>query len=236
MKKEDLLNFYKKYKFYIFPAIVVVSALILIISVIYPQAIKLIINQKTEGELTSKTKFLEAKAQILDGLDPTDLKQQVNSTLVSYPTDKDFVYALGLIQDLASQAGFNIVAISLGAGSLNKASTQSYAIKLDVSGSGNLLPRLISSIESSPRLMRVNSLETTSGKDSQILNISLNIDVLYSTAPKSFGNIDSPVVELSQQDQEVIAKLARINPVVSPNINQTNPGQLGPRGKANPFE
>lgn len=233
MKKEAILQLYQTYRLYIFPAIVALSSLVLIVFVIYPQTIKLFTNQKIEGEILDKSKLLAAKAQALENYNPTDLSQKVDIAISSYPVDKDFVSALGVLQNSTSQTGFSIITMSLGPASSRNSNTQAYNIKLDVLGPGSLLPVLLSNIESSYRLMRVSNIEATLGKDSKATTISLNIDVLYSSAPQTFGSVDSPLPELSQQDEEVIAKLARtVTPV---NSQQITP-KLGPRGKANPFE
>lgn len=233
MKKEAILQLYQTYRLYIFPAIVALSSLVLIIFVIYPQTIKLVTNQKVEGEILDKSKLLVAKAEALENYDPTDLSQKVDIAINSYPVDKDFVSALGILQNLTSQAGFSIITMSLGSGSIKIPNTQAYNIKLDVLGPGSLLPVLLSNIESSSRLMRMSSIEVTLGKDSKATIISLNVDVLYSSAPQAFGSVDSPLPELSEQDQEVIVKLARVG--TSASSHQIT-SQLGSRGKANPFE
>lgn len=240
VKKEEILKFYHDYRFYIFPAIVALSSLILIIFVIYPQALKLITNQIIGKEISNKLKFLEVKAQTLESYDPADLNRKVNFALGSYPTDKDFVSAMDVLQNLTSQSGFNVISMSLGLNSSKSTGVQSYNLKLDILGPSTQLSILLSNIESSPRLMRVSSVETAVGKDPQVATISLNIDVLYSSAPKEFGSVDSPLPELSDADEEGIAKIARASSTERTSENlpiTTEPlGPLGPRGKSNPFE
>jgi len=198
--------------------------------VIYPVAVKLITNSKVEGEILSKSKFLETKAQALDSLDQVDLDRKVNFALGSLPTDKDFVSAFGLLQSLTSESGFSTTAISLGSDASKNINAQSYNLKLAIVGPVTLLPILLSNIENSSRLMRVSSFETTAG-GLQAGTISLNIDVLYLSAPTDFGSVDSPLPGLSEKDDEVIAKLAKGDTAAS-----TPTTQLGPRGKENPFE
>lgn len=231
MKKEEIVKFYQHYRLYIFPAVVALSSLTLIIFVIYPQALKLITNKQVEGDMINRSKFLEVKAQALESLDSTDLNRKKDFALVSYPTDKDFASALGLLQNFTVKSGFNIVLISLGSGTLGT-NAQSYNLKLDILGPQTLLPGLLSNIENSPRLMRVSSVETNLGKDPQGALISLSVDVLYSSVPEDFGSIDSPLPELSEKDEEVLVKLARS--AVSPSLESITPS--GARGKANPFE
>ncbi len=229
MKKAEILDFYREYKLFIFPAIVAISSLILIVLVIYPQITKLIANNKFVDETANKSKFLEGKSRVLESFTAADLDQKVNFVLGSYPTEEDFISAMGLLQNLISQGGFNALSISLAAGSAN---TQSYGIKLDILGSSSALSALINSIENSPRLMRVSSIETSNEKSSQA-TISLIINILYATAPSGFGSIDSSLPELSQKDEEILAKLASVSGGSSINQQKT---LLGPRGKSNPFE
>ncbi len=238
MKKDEIIKLYQAQRLYIFPSLVALASLILIILVIYPQTIKLITNQKVKGEIFNKSQFLEAKAQSLESYDPTDLNRQVNFAVGSYPTDRDFVSALALLQSLTLQSGFSITSMSLENASSKgqNAQSQSYNIKIDILGPSPLLPTLFSKIENSPRLMRVSSVELTSGKDSQGAAVSLTVEVLYSSAAGGLGSNDSPLPQLSQKDEEVIAKLAKLGPPVRSQQTTAQSVQLGPRGKANPFE
>ena len=233
MKKELIIKFYIQYRLYIFPAIVALSSLILITFIILPQISKLITDQKKEGDLISKQHFLEVKAQTLENFNAQDLSNKVDYALFSYPSDKDFGTVIGLVQRVTQESGFTLTSISLGNQASKYANSQSYAIKLDTTGPKKLLPILFSNIETSPRLMRIGNIDISSTPDLQAVVVSMNIDVLYSPAPVSFGSIDSPLPEISQKDEDLIAKLARINPVAS----QPSSALLTlPRGKANPFE
>lgn len=240
----NLLKFYQTNKLYIFPVMVVLSSLILIIFILYPQTIILLENQKEKTEMISRSNFLDIKVQALEGYDLDQLNRQVNFALNVYPSDKDFVVAMGLLQDLISQSGYNVISIRQGSSLLKSSNVQSYGLNLEIIGPQALLPVLISKIEGLPRLMRIDSLEIASGRDTQATTISFNINVLYSNAPADFGTIDSTLPQLTQKDEEVIAKLAKVGPsfveskAQGGSIGQFDipPSQLGPRGKENPFE
>lgn len=235
MKKDQIIKLYQTHKLYIFPSLVAIASFILIISVIYPQTVKLITNQQFQNQVSIKSNFLETKAQDLQSFDPTDLNQKVDFAVSSYPTDKDFVTVLALLQNLTSISGFSTISISLGSDSSKDPNAQSYSIKLDILGPTALSPNLLSNIENSPRLMRVNSVEVTSGKDPSGSTISLIVDVLYSPAVGGLGSVDSLLPSLSEREEEIIAKLARTAPQVS-SEQSSQPIQLGPRGKENPFQ
>lgn len=233
MKKEAIAKFYLSYRLYIFPAIVAFSSLILIVFVIFPQIIVLISNQKDEGKLRNRSKVLEVKAQTLESYNAQDISNKLNYALSSYPDGKDFGNVVGLIQNISSQSGFSATSISIGT-SVNKLpNTQSYSLKLDISGPKSLFYILLSNIEKSSRLMRVSNIEVTNFQDKQTVNASLSLDILFAPLPNNSGNTDSPLPEISQKDQELLAKLAS-NAVSSiPSATNTI---LPPRGKANPFE
>lgn len=233
MTKEYLLKFYQKNRFYIFPIIVGLSSLILIMLVILPQTNKLLTNQKAVGEISKKSQFLEAKAQALEAYDPQDLKIKVDSALVVYPTDKDFASIVGVLQEISARSGFNITSLSLGQGSITGASAQSYSVKLGLLGQASALKTLFNNIEGSSRLMKISRVETTLGQGNNA-TASLTIEVLYAPASGDFGSVDSPLPELSQKEQDILARLASTTQRIS--IQQSGGSTIGPRGKSNPFE
>lgn len=231
MNKEVLLKFYLQYRLYIFPTVVALSSLFLIVFAIYPQTIKLISNQRTESELSNKFKSLEVKAAELSSYNEVDLKRKVNYALTSFPSDKDFGNVVGLLQVVGSQSGYTIASITLGGGTAKINNAQSYSVRVEATGSKDQLSTFLSNIESSTRLMRVNSIEAT-GKDEQSITLSLMVDVLFSPAPNSFGSADTPLPVISVKDEELLTKLATSIP--EPTTTEIIP--TGPRGKANPFQ
>lgn len=241
MTKIEILKFYQTYKFFLFPSIVVISALILLVFVIYPQTIKLLTNQKSASDITKKVAFLENKVQAMEGYNPEDLKIKVDSALSSYPVDKDLAIIIGLMQDITAKSGFNISSLSLGSGGKKDGNAQSYIIKLETIGLITSLPGFLKNLESSTRLLRISSIDVSIGKD-QAVNLGLIIEALYASAPEDFGSIDSPIPELSQEEQVTLTKLARAAPVSiqtsvpSQTSIPTEPVITGPVGRDNPFE
>ncbi|MBI4038618.1 type 4a pilus biogenesis protein PilO [Candidatus Daviesbacteria bacterium] len=231
MNKSNLVKFYSTYKLYIFPTVVGLSALFLILFVIYPQAVKLVTNQKKEGELVNKSEFLESKVLALESYDGEDLSRKLEYTLSAFPEEKDFGNVIGLLQQLAGQSGFNVSSIALGASS-SKAKQESYEVKLEVTGAKALIQTLLSNLENSPRLIQVGGIEISSSS-SQGTDVSLTISVLYSPILTNFGSIDSPLPQLSQQEEELISRLSRETSIVS---GLPTNAALTPRGKVNPFE
>lgn len=233
MKKEDLVRFYEKYKLYIFPAVVGSIFLSLGLLVIYPQAVKLLVNQQKIGEISQKAIFLESKADKLEEYDPDDLKLKLDYAMTSYPADKDFVSTMKLLQNIIAQSGFSIASLSLtSAGAMGGEKASSYGFEVDVLGPASGLTDLLSNIENSYRLMRVTNLETSTERESQIAS-TLKIEVLYSAPPATFGSVDSPLPELSEKEEESLSKLATVSNII---LEEQELLKQAPRGKPNPFE
>lgn len=231
MKKEDLSHFYSIQRARIFPVVVALSSLFLIIFVIYPQVIKLISNQEAMGNLSRRSQFLDTKVAALQSYDSEDLSYKLGIILVTLPPEKDFGNILGLLQQLTAKFGFITNSISFGSNADKAASISNFGVKLNIKGSKAMFQTLLDDFESSPRLIRVSSIEVSSKQGSQVFDSSLALEALYSQLPKDFGGIDSPLPELSQKDEELILRLKGLDQTVS-----TSSAVESPRGKSNPFE
>lgn len=232
MKKEDLVKFYSKYSLYIFPAVVALSSIFIILFVIYPQVIKLIDNQNSIEDLLNKSEFLENKVSALENYDNADLSRRLEVALAALPGEKDLGSVLGLLQKMTIESDFSINSISFGNAAGKSGNSNSFEVKLEIKGSRTRLPDLFSNLENSSRLVRIKSIDISSNQASQYLDVALAIEVLYSPLPKDFGGPDSPVPQLSQKDEELIARIMEETTGVSgPFVLPSSP-----RGRSNPFE
>lgn len=229
MKKEQIVKFYQMYRLYIFPSIVAVSSIFLIIFAIYPQTVKVMTNQKSQGELDEKVKFLESKVSALESYAAEDLSQKVTAALNAYPPEKDYAAILGLLQQLAAGSGFTINSVSLG-NTLSESGAEGFSVKIDLSGSKSFLNTLFANLENSPRILRISSIDASAGKTSGIISVSLNLDVPYSAIPQNAGTTDAPLPELSQKENEILEQLAKISVQLPKSVSSST------RGKSNPFE
>lgn len=237
MTKEGFLKFYLEFRLYIFPIVVAVSSLILIFVVIYPTTVRLINNQKLQKQMLSQSAFLETKAATLEKLDQSDLSKKVSYALVSYPTEPDYSNILGLLQQIANKNGFSVTTLSISNSNNVIGGVQKYNVKLEAIGGKDLLPRLITSIESSTRIMKVKDIAVSPGKDINSITLSMEVEVLYSAIPTSLGGPDSPLPQLSDKDQQLLTTLAIFSNSATRVVAATQSASpSSPRGKANPFE
>lgn len=229
--KKEIAKFYSEYKLYIFPAIVALSSLFLVIFAIYPQTVKLIEGQKTASELINRSKFLDIKVAALESYDDTDLARKVGFVLDALPAEKDYGNILTLLSQLVARSGFSITSINVSTTTGKVGNVDSFEVKLDIIGMQAQLQTLLSNVESSPRLIRVRSIDVSSNQGHGNIKVSLALQVLYEALPNDFGTSDSPLPQLSQEDESLINTLERVS-----KVTPTTSGSSSPRGKANPFE
>ncbi|MBI2330340.1 hypothetical protein HYU94_03040 [Candidatus Daviesbacteria bacterium] len=233
MKKETIIKFYSDFKLYIFPFIVALSSIFLIVFAIYPQTFKLITDHKLAENFSNKANFLETKVTALEGFDQEDLSQKVELTLISLPAEKDIGNIFGLLQNEILKSGFSVSAISLGNSGGKVGGSDSYELKVEIKGAKRMFPILLNNLEDSPRLIRINSIDISSRQSGQEIDAALILGVLYSSAPSNFGTADSPLPEISREDEELLAKLAEGSSV--PQAPE-QPQSSSSRGRSNPFD
>lgn len=228
MTKEKLVLIYQKYRMIIFPVVVALSCLILIIFVMIPQLSKFLKNSKEEANFKAKSDFLDTKVEALESLDEKDLQKKLKGVVISYPQEKDFVTLISLLQKITSENGFSMTSLSFGGGGTAKDS--SYGILIEVTGPKSIFARLLSSIEASPRLMRIDRIEISSGKVGDVISANLAIAALFAPLPGNLGSIDSPLPQISTGEEELMAKLAGSQEIPLTTVD------LSSTGKSNPFE
>ena len=226
--------FYFKYRILICPTLVGISSLILIVFIIYPQILKLISNNEALNGVLAKNKNLEVKASQLENINDGELNQNLNLSLAALPMDKDLAGALGEVQSLVNQSGFNLLSLSVGSGN-DVGEFNGFNVKAEVEGSQVLLASLLTTIESSGRIMKVSSVELNRLSIKESVNAVVTIEVFYSPIPTTLGAIDSPLPKVEDKDKEVLANLAAARGF-SGAVVVTSGDLSVPVGKSNPFE
>lgn len=230
MSKESLAKFYQKYKLLIFPSVVAFSCLILIIFVLIPQIGVFLKNSGVQQELGTRSDFLDSKVVALENLNEPELLSRVSYVLTSLPREKDFAETIALLQKIAGDHGYVIASLTFGAGEGKAGGGQSFGVRMEVVGSEALLGSLLSNIEGSPRLLRVASMEVSSGKEVDIVSVNLALEALFAPMPAALGSIDTPLPEISAGEEQLLSKLSS---TVLPQPPPLSPTQIG---KTDPFE
>lgn len=230
MNKESFAKFYQKYKLLIFPLVVALSCLILIIFVLIPQIGVFLKNSRSQQEFSARSQFLDAKVAALENLNEPELLNRVSYVLASLPREKDFASTIALLQKITAESGYVIASLTFGTGEGKGAGGQSFGVRMEVVGPKTLLGSLLSSIEVSSRLMKISSMEISSGKEVDIVTVNLALEALFAPMPATLGSIDTPLPEISAGEEELLSKLS------STAASQPQPLSATQIGKTDPFE
>ena len=232
MNKEEFLNIYIKYKFFLFPFLIVIASLMVGFFIIYPQWRRIIADQDRIAALDKKTVLLEGKARTLDSIDEADLKEKLVVALKVLPAESDFANTLGIIENLANQYQFIIINFQTSQpGGKESLKLTEYAISLDLLGPRDLVKKFIDSINENFRLMRTGRIEINIPPLRDEATANITVAAFFSQIPESLGSIDASLPEISDEDEQLISDLANRQPFVAP-----APSSGGPTGKPNPFE
>ncbi len=212
----------------IFPVAVALSCLILIVFVMIPQLTKFLKNSQVEASFKTKSDFLDTKVEALESLDEKDLQKKARDAVISFPQEKDFVTLIILLQKITSENGFNMTSLLFGGARFSK--DPSYGILIEVAGPKSIFARLLNSIETSHRLMRIDRIEISSGKSGDVISANLSISALFAPIPGNLGSVDSPLPPISKGEEELMARLSKGQEVPLTAV------ELSPTGKSNPFE
>lgn len=225
MNKETVSKFYQKYKLLIFPSVVALSCLILISFVLIPQIGTFLKNSRSQQEFSVRSEFLDTKVAALENLNEPELLNKVGYVLTSLPREKDFAETIAILQKITRDHGFVIASLTFGAGG-----GQSFGVRMETVGPKTLLGSLLSSIEGSSRLMKISSMEISSGKGADVVSVNLALEALFAPMSATLGSIDTPLPEISAGEEALLSKLSSTAQLQPQPLSST---QIG---KPNPFE
>src|SRR3989344_2097812 len=233
--KENIKIFYFKYKFIIFSIAVILSCLILIALVIYPQLLSLLEKRRVHQEITQKTEILVVKANELESINEEELSKKIENITLALPPDQDYTSAINVLQNIISENGFSLVSMQLSQSSVAVPNLKGFSIKIETIGPRLVFSNLLNSIENASRVMKVSGLELTSQRRNDEVSASITVDVYFAPLPTTLGASDSPLSKLTENEEEIVSKLSQNIKTNGFNASSGLSGSLPSRGKLNPF-
>ena len=233
MIKKEVLQFYYRYKFYLFPALSAVVGILLIALVIAPQALIFFSNRSALESHLERIDFLGQKIEKLNSLNESDLKKKTEIMLTVLPENKDYSNTLGLIQSIVGNSGFVITNFQIGSAFTNSATGSfGFNIKIEVAGQRESFKSFLEGIENSNQILKVSSIEINEQKAQNRMESIVSIDVFYANLPKTIGAINATLPEITEKDQQLINKYQKLGNSLTP--VSTVAASL--KGKLDPFE
>ena len=221
----DINTLKLNYKTLIYPSAVGLASLIIIIFVIVPQLQSFLSGQDDLKLKQARLNTLEVKAKELESFDQDAYTEKLLNAFYYLPVDKDYSNIIGIFRELTASAGMSLTSLHPGSATAES----SYLVKADIVGQVSSLGAMLEAIEKSPRVMKLESVETSTST-SGLLNATLTVSVYYASPPQSLGAVDAPLPKLTEGDQVVLSSL------IPPSAQSSSTTIILPSGKSNPFE
>lgn len=174
----------KKYQNLIFPLIAILVGLAILIMVVVPQALKIPETNKQTDKLRKDLATLNQKIAQLNKVDVNQYKDNVNSSLTALPQEKDVPGAMILIFNLLRNNSLTLNGLSFGADTPSNGASV-FLVKVDISGTKDSLANLITQLKESPRVVKAETLSTTSTVNSTTMEILIGLNSYFQPLPPS---------------------------------------------------
>lgn len=235
-------EFYLRYRFIIWPAIVGISTILILALVIIPQLLTYLKIRDQINQTQNKSQNLEAKASALENIDSLLTQKDLKVVFSVLPIDQDVPKAMMILQDMISTSGLELKSTTFGSSRVVDPSQQtldknSFKLNITIAGQINLLRDFLIKLQNSSRLFQVESIGVTFQKNQGVIEAEIPLSVYYQPSLGEIGKLDQPLPKLSDQNKELLAKLYQT-------IDQTNlsfdnidaTSSSVPLGKSDPFE
>lgn len=233
-------RFVRQYQEFIGPSVLIVVSIVGLIVGVIPAGRTVLGNYWTMQSLGKQVNTLQNKAHILETMDETVVRTQLQGLLDAIPSDKNPGSLLLTAEGAVLQSGMAMSDIALVApGSLatESAIIQSAAEKklgstllpftMTLEGTFLQFRDFLETVQSVRRLLRVNSFSlhfTPVG-----VKILIAMQSFYAPFPVTIGSVDTPLSDFTDKEKATLASILQLPEMVVPvSIQPTT-------GKENPF-
>ncbi len=232
-------EFYLKYRFIIWPAIVGISTILILVLVIIPQLLTYLKVRDQISQTKNKSQSLEEKASALEGINSLLTQKDLKVVFSVLPVDQDVPKAMMILQEMITTSGLELRSTAFGSSRTvdPKQDKNSFKLNITVAGPINLLRDFLIKLQNSSRLFQVESIGVTFQKNQGVIEAEIPLSVYYQPSLGEIGKSDQPLPKLSDQNKELLAKLYQT--VEQTNLSFDNIDATAssiPLGKADPFQ
>lgn len=233
-------RFIYKYREFIGPTVLIIVSILGLLVGVIPAGQSVISNYLVMKTLSNQVNILQNKAHILETMDETLVRSQLQGLLDAIPSDKSPGTLLLTAEGAAAQSSMAVSDIALVApGSLATESAVIQSAQEKKLGStllpftmtleGTLLQfrSFLEIAQSVRRLLRVNSFSlnfTPQGTKALV-----TMQAFYAPFPVVIGSVDTPLVDFTDKEKESLASVLQIPEMISAVSTQPT------TGKENPF-
>lgn len=208
----------------------------------FNEVLKLKDTNKQNAELSKK---LEDKASKLSALDASKLTQQITNAEQLLPSEKSIFTMLRQIENTAGSSGVLISSLSVVPGAIGKSDgkdnsaagvappapptkdsvdppdVSKIVFRLALTSDYKGLLSFLGGLSSIPRVVAIKDLSVGSGGSSSTqgsetqLSYSFELDSYWQAIPSELPSIESPIIELTKDQEAILAKVSNNASVTS---------------------
>lgn len=234
-------EFYLKYRFIIWPVLVLIITIVILTVVIIPQLLTYLKVRDQINQTQSQSQILEAKAAALANIDSLLAQKDLKVVFTILPVDQDVPKTMMILQDMIATSGLELKSTTFGSSGVVDLSKQtseksSFRLNITVAGQIQLLRDFLIKLQNSSRLFQVDSIGVQFQKNQGVIEAEIPLSVYYQPSLGEIGKLDQPLPKLSDQNKELLAKLYQTIDQMNLSFDNIEATSSIPLGKANPFE
>lgn len=220
-----------KFKVFVMPAVAIIICLLLFVFIVGPQVVSTFQATNAAKEADAKIKLLNNKINQLEQIDENAYKQDIETALIAIPTEKDIAVAIGQVQTLLSSNNLQLDAMSFGVNP-PEGKTQSFLVKVDVSGNVQSLKDFTAKVKNYPRLFKVSSVNISNNSGTKV-QAGIILIAYFQEVQNKIGDVDQPLTLPTDKDREILASI-RESAKVFTGVTQNTLAVKS--GKSDPFQ
>jgi Tfp pilus assembly protein PilO len=203
----------------------IVGLVLALILFVRPAVAKLMERVQTKRQLEKKYSQMQAKLDILSGIDTTLNDNRVRQMEAVFPSTKPVVALMGSLSQLALEHNLSFGGITLSPGSLTQEAVKSGTKKVSpqglfdlrfgfqIGGDFDKISQFLAALENTSPLMKIEgvglSIKTNPlfEREQTVVVADIEISAYYQAPPKSLGDVTSPVKLLSRNEEALLNQL-----------------------------
>lgn len=198
-------------------------SVVVLVFVVWPKFNQVLALNSENKQLEVLVKNLEVKASKLASLDKEQLDMELGASEQLLPSDKAVFSIVSQIEKAAGGSGVVLSKIDASPGAVGDSTkpqpaqgqsaqtpgdpTTKVQVKVSVSSDYKSLISFLSNILALPRAVVIRDVSISASSGSQI-KTTLTVDAFWQVLPKDLGPVDSPIADLTSEEDARLKKIA----------------------------